>query len=147
MAEHAANRRVTEKLMLARGFSWSSIRDSLELTSRQFYTDKRAIESEKNQMIVQEDPREYFKEYIAIAKQAIEDLQHASETSDSSAAQVGAIKAKEEIFRNIIVTAQNIGILPKNQPEDKAPNNVVNIININDKASLVEELAKRLTGK
>lgn len=147
MAESVQNRRVTEKLMLARGYTWDTIQDTLKITVKQRNDDRVAIEKEKGTLLADEDVLKAYIWYKGISLQVIADLASVAEDSDSSASSVAALKSKENIAANIIKVAQELGLLPKaaERTEHQGTHNVV--VRIEDKKTAIDLIAKYLGGE
>jgi len=143
--EKIENRLATEMLLLARGYSWPTIKDTLELSDRQYTYDREKMTERKKELIDQMDPSEIFLEYWEETDTDIEQLEFAREDSDSTAAAVSAIRGKEAIGANRIKVAQELGILPK-APERREILGAHRVdVNINDKTELLRTIAERLS--
>lgn len=147
MAESVDNRRTSEKLMLARGYTWVTIKETLKLTDKMVRDDKASIEKEKGDTIADEDIVKTYMWYKGLSLQVIEDLQVAADGSDSTSGTVSALRSKEQVAKNIIVVAQEMGILPKvaEKTEHEGTHNVT--FRVEDKSSIIDLIAKHIGGK
>jgi len=147
MNDTPENRRATEMLLLARGYTWQTIKKQLKLSDHQYVDDRQAIAKKKQEIISSMDPSEVYLEYFEIAGQSIEDLEFAQEEADSTASKVNAIRSKEFIAANRIRVAQELGILPK-APDRSEVAGVHHVnVSIENKAELLRTVAERLSGK
>lgn len=147
MSKSVANRIVDEKLMLARGYTWLTIQDTLELSDKQIKEDKKRISDEKGSMLEQEDIFVVYDEYRKLSRQVIEDLQVAAVSADSTASTVSALKSKEQVAANIIKVAQEMGLLPKvaDKTEHRGTHNVV--VRVEDKEAVIDLIARHIGGE
>lgn len=147
MPKSTENRIVTEKLLLARGYTWNTIQETLDLSDKQVSDDKLKIEQEKNVILTQENVIETYVWYRDLSKQIIEDLAIASESADSTAASVSALRAKEQVAQNIINVAQNMGLLPKaaDKTEHQGTHNVT--FRVEDKTAIIDLITEHIGGE
>jgi len=147
MSETVANRIATEKLCLARGYTWATIQDMLNLSDKQISEDKLKVEQEKGEMLAEEDILKTYDWYKELSLQVIADLAVAAAAADSTAGAVSALRSKEQVAKNIIDVAQNMGLLPKaaDKTEHQGTHNVT--FRVEDKTAIIDLIAKHIGGE